>query len=119
MYFFDTYALFEIIKGNQNYEKYKDYQIVVSILNIAELYSGLLRDSGEETSDLLVSKIKFEILDITKDLIIEAVKFRYKNRKHDMSLPDCIGYLLAKKHRLKFLTGDKEFKDLENVEFIK
>ena len=46
-------------------------------------------------------------------------KLRLKHKKRDLSMTDCIGYAIAKRLGIKFLTGDKEFKDFENVEFIK
>jgi uncharacterized protein len=47
------------------------------------------------------------------------MKFRYKNRKKNLSVPDCISYLQAKSLGIKFLTGDKKFENMENVEFVK
>ena len=117
-YFFDTYALIEVINGNKNYLKYKDEIIYTSLLNIAELWRALLRDFGEEIARGLYSKIKPVVLEIDEPLIIRAVLFKSKNKKN-YSLPDCIGYLLSLKYRVKFLTGDKEFENVENVEFVK
>jgi len=45
------------------------------------------------------------------------MKYKFKNQK--LSFIDCIGYILAKKHKAKFLTGDEKFKGKENVEFVK
>lgn len=36
-----------------------------------------------------------------------------------MSMTDCISYFMAKDLEIKFLTGDKEFENLDYVEFIK
>ena len=119
MYFFDTYALFEIIENNKKYEKYKNYSLIVSILNIAEFYGTVLRESGKQKADNLFKELIFQILEITPDLMIEAVNFRYENRKKDVSLPDSVGYLLAKKHGLIFLTGDRAFQGLEKVEVVR
>ncbi|MBI2508373.1 PIN domain-containing protein [Candidatus Woesearchaeota archaeon] len=119
MYFFDTYALFEIVEKNEKYEKYRDFPLVVSVLNLAELYGTVLRELGMEKADELYGKFVFQIIEITPEIIIEAVKFRYENRKEDVSLPDSVGYLLAKKHKLKFLTGDKFFENRDQVEFVK
>ena len=47
------------------------------------------------------------------------MKFRYNNKKKEMSMTDCISYFMAKELGIKFLTGDKEFENLENVEFAK
>lgn len=119
MYFFDTYAIFEIINGNEKYEKYKEYPLIVSVLNIAELYAGLLKEKGKGIADEWYNKLIFDVLEITPDLIINAVVFRYQHKNEDVSLTDCVGYFLAKKYNLKFLTGDKFFENLENVEFVK
>ena len=47
------------------------------------------------------------------------MKFKIKYKKQDLSYADCIGYIYAIKNNLLFLTGDKEFKDLKSVEFVK
>lgn len=119
MYFFDSYALFENTFGNPNYEKYKSFPLRVCILNIAEFYNGLLRDFGDKIAKEIYSRFDFDVLEITEDIIIEAVNFRYDNRKDDISLADAVGYLLAKKYKLKFLTGDKFFEDKPEAEFVK
>lgn len=119
MYFFDTYALYEIISGNKNYEKYKESRIILSVLNVAELYWNLLKEKDKNAADEQIEKLNFEILDIDYNLIIDAVLFRHENKRYDVSLPDAVGYLLAKKHKLKFLTGDKFFENRDNVEFVK
>ena len=117
-YFFDTYALIEIINGNKNYIKYNEEIIYTSLLNIAELWQALLRDFNEKIAKELYSKIKPVILEIDEPIIINAVLFRFKSKKN-YSLPDCVGYLLALKYKIRFLTGDKEFENMENVQFVK
>ena len=37
----------------------------------------------------------------------------------NLSYVDYIGYILAKQRNVKFLTGDKEFENMDNVEFVK
>lgn len=118
-YFFDTYALYEIISGNKNYEKYKELTITLSVLNVAELYWNLLKEKNKKAANEQIEKLNFEILDIDCNLIVDAVLFRHENKKYDVSLPDAVGYLLAKKHHLKFLTGDKFFENKDQVEFVK
>ncbi|MEK6974244.1 MAG: PIN domain-containing protein [Nanoarchaeota archaeon] len=118
-YFFDSYAILEIINGNNNYSKFKDEVIVSSSLNLAEVFYALLTKFGEDCSINIVKKLDLIILDITTEIAIEASKYRFKHKKSDLSYADCIGYTLALKHNIKFLTGDKEFKDLPHVEFVK
>ena len=47
-YFFDTYAFFEILNGNQNYSKYLKVVGATTKLNLMELHYGLLREYGKE-----------------------------------------------------------------------
>ncbi len=34
-------------------------------------------------------------------------------------MPDVVGYVIAKKHGVRFLTGDNGFEGFDNVEFVK
>ena len=44
-FFFDTYAFYELIKGNLNYKTYdKEIIVITTKLNLMELHYGLLRD---------------------------------------------------------------------------
>jgi predicted nucleic acid-binding protein len=47
------------------------------------------------------------------------MKFRLKEKAKRLSYVDAIGYQLALEKNAKFLTGDKEFKGMKNVEFVK
>lgn len=120
IYFFDTYAFYEILDGNTNYQNYKKaVSIVTTRLNLMELHYGLLLNYGKEYADLCYNELLKFVVEISDDIIKLANNFRvlYKDRK--MSYVDCIGYTIARSRNIKFLTGDKQFKDLDNVEFVK
>ena len=55
-YFFDTYALIEIVKGNVNYSKFKNSKVVLSILNLAEFHYKILKDFNSKLADELISE---------------------------------------------------------------
>ncbi len=118
-YFFDTYAIIELIKGNPNYEFVEDNIIITGAMNIAETYYALLLENKEDFVDSIIKKLNIEIIDISQEITIKAAKFRYKNKKSFLSYIDCVGYILAKENNLIFLTGDKEFERMENVEFVR
>ena len=69
-YFFDTYALIEIINGNKNYNWYKEEIIYTSILNVAELWQALLKNFDEEIVRRLYSKLKLQLIEIEEQLIL-------------------------------------------------
>ncbi len=120
-YFLDTYAMHEIIKGNPNYLKFnKNTDIVTTKLNLLELYYSLLVKYNEDIAELAFIRFIEYCIDFTDNSIIkETAIFRKINIKRKMSYIDCLGYTVARRNGIKFLTGDKEFKDLENVEFVK
>ena len=118
-FFFDSYAFFEIIKGNPEYGKYINSKPITTKINLFELYHGLLKRFDEETGINYLNKYFPFVIEFDKDIIITAANFKYLNKKRNLSMVDCIGYALSNKLGIKFLTGDKEFEDLPNVEFVK
>ena len=116
MIFFDTYALFEITKGNQAYNRFENARGIITKFNIAEYNYAMKRD-GYRDADARTRDVEPWVVEITPGLIMEAMSFRIKNKK--LSIPDAIGYITAKHHQCKFLTGDQEFEKMENVEFVK
>lgn len=119
MYFFDTYAFIEIFNGNPKYDKYKRTEFATTKLNIMEVYYWLLNNFNKKVAeDFYNNMVKF-CVEITDSVIKEAVQFRFENKSRDLSYIDCLGYILAKANGLKFLTGDREFKGMSNVEFVR
>lgn len=119
MYLFDTYAIIEIIKGNNNYQKYISSEIIINKFILSELAYWLIRDYGYETASIYVDKYSQYLKEVEIEIIKEAMLFRYMHKKQRLSIPDCIGYIMAKKLGINFLTGDKEFENFDNVEFVK
>lgn len=118
-YFFDSYAIIEIIKKNVNFEKYLNEDTNLSIFNLAETYYSVLNNYDEKKANEVYEAYKGGVVDLTDEIVKEAMKFRKLHKKEDLSYADCIGYIYAKKNKMKFLTGDKQFENLENVEFVK
>ncbi len=114
-YFFDTYALIELTKNNPNYVEYSDELVITTIFNLVELHYSVFRDFDEEKAKTIYYKFKECINEVSDEIIFEASKLKLKNKK--LSYTDCVGYTFALRHNLKFLTGDKEFRDMDNVEF--
>lgn len=116
-FFFDTYALVEIFKGSKNYEKYADAESFTSILNLFEFYTYLLRFANEETAKKNYYRLLSFVISFSDEDLFEAARLKLQNNK--LSYVDAIGYVLAAKNNLKFLTGDREFKDMKNVELVR
>ncbi len=118
-YFFDTYAIIESLKGNPKYENYKDCRAMISAFNLAELHLHVTRIFGNKIADEVLEEYSHCVVNFELEDIKEATKIKIKYAKRKISVPDSIGYVISKRLRIRFLTGDEKFEDLENVEFVK
>ena len=118
-YFLDTYALMEIIKENKDYGKFRDTINFTGLMNLLELHYIISKNFDFEKADNIINSLKRILVSMTTEDIKEASRFRVKNIKQKFSYIDCLGYCAAKNRKLKFLTGDKEFKYIDDVEFVK
>lgn len=117
-YFFDSYAIVELVKGNPNFARYAQEEVVLTIFNLVEIYWSALNKLGEVAAEEIYNQYKPSVVDINDDVLKSAIKFRKQHKSKNLSYTDCIGYCLALQNNLKFLTGDKEFKNMANVEFV-
>jgi len=117
-YFFDSYAVIELLKENPSYARFKDEQITITVFSLAEIYWCFLLED-ENTAEKVYEKFKKSVILFGDEILKEAMKFRKQNKKQNLSYADCIGYTYALKHKIIFLTGDKEFSGFKNVEFVK
>jgi len=118
-YFWDSYAVIELISGNSGYARFVREPVTISIFNLAEIYWFSLHEYNQAEADNIYEFYKGAVVEIDDETLKGAIKFRKERKKKDLSYTDCIGYIYAKRNGLKFLTGDKEFEHIENVEFVK
>ena len=118
-YFFDTYALAEIANGNENYGAYAECECLTGQFNTIELYYAVLRKSGRHEAEKQYHRIKHNVTRLADEDVFAGMSFKLTEKKRRLSYADCIGYTIAKRLGVKFLTGDEEFKGMPNVEFVK
>lgn len=125
----DTYALMEwFIWNNQKYKKYierfqREKSSYVSTITLVELYHNIYHDEGANKAEMIFSSVT-QVLNVTKmddEIIKNAGIFRSDmlKKKRSLSYADCINYSTAKNLKVKLLTGDEDFRGLDNVEFVK
>jgi PIN domain nuclease of toxin-antitoxin system len=95
-------------------------ELVVSMLNVYEVYYHAVRTSGEENAKSLLDDIEALpvkiIKDISKDIIIEAAKFKVD---YSLSLADSIALGLGKHLNAYVVTADHhEFDILEEKKLV-
>ena len=118
-YFFDSYAIIELINQNKNYYTFSDELIITNALHLAEVHYHFLRVYNKQTADFWIRQLNFELLGITADIAVKGSLFKFENKKKKLSYADCIGYITAVENDLKFLTGDNQFEHFDDVEFVK
>jgi predicted nucleic acid-binding protein len=122
-FFYDSYAVIEYLNGNENYREYFDNADgILTKLNLMEVYFRILRVRGHRAAKEVLDSFSRYLTDFDLLTIEGAMKLRLrlKNKKRvDISYADALGYHIATKQKIKFLTGDTAFKDLENVEFVR
>ncbi len=107
-------------KGAESYALFKKHvELATTLMNLYELYYALLRDGEEKLAEAFVERLMPQCLEITADDIKQAAHFRLKHSKKKFSYIDALGYILAIRHSLLFLTGDSAFEDIAHVKFIK
>lgn len=117
--FLDSYALIEILQGNPAYNEISQMQVLTSKVNLIELAYHLIQSFPELEVERILNSLKIETIEIDANHISKIAFFRKQFSSKKFSYIDCIGYILARENDLKFITGDKQFKDMPNVLFIK
>lgn len=88
--------------------------IKMSIINVGEVWYSFARQSSETEADQAVtvlSELGIEFVDVNWNLTRVAAAYKSKNR---MSYADCFAAALAKHEKAELVTGDKEFKEIED-----
>src|SRR3989338_8428667 len=118
-YFLDTYALIEIAEGNPKYKEYLESDAITLKDNLAELFYFLLKKHDEKTASFFHEKFSRIAIELPLKLVPKAMIFRYKHKNSKFSYIDCYGYVYAIETGGLFLTGDRTFKGMRNVELVR
>ncbi len=121
-YFYDSYAVMAYLSDNLAYRAYfEENDGVLTKLNLIEVSYRTMELHGEEAAEEVVTLFAKYVIDFGPADIVASTKLRMELKRtgHNISYADALGYYLALKNKLKFLTGDREFEGLAGVEFIK
>ncbi len=114
----DTYALVEIHNGNPVFASLMNEDVAIADITMAEFYAYLYKKYDAKTADYWHRKLSLFCRAVPREVLIKAVCFRVDSGKKNLSFFDCVGYLFSRENGMVFVTGDKEFKQLDGVEFI-
>lgn len=116
MYFLDTYAMIEYLKGTTEFVKIINTgEILTSDFQLMELYYYGLKDFDEDTAEKYYEAFSSILINIPEKVLKNAMKKKLElhKKKINISYVDAIGYQYAIDHKMKFVTGDRSFKDLD------
>lgn len=117
-FFFDSFALIEVVKGSSPYRRYLQSGVITTQLNLFELYYALIRSHDEPSAKSSLRMFSPFTINYDEDDIAIAASLKLSHRSKNLSMADCIGYTLARRCGIPFLTGDKQFQDMPGVEFV-
>lgn len=120
----DSCAWIEYFKGSVADRKVKELiensqeKIIVSMVNIAEVYNSFLRDYPHPENERYAEasknamKKRSYVYDVDEAIAVDSAKIKHEKK---WGLGDSMIYATAKREGAKVLTGDPHFKGLNDV----
>ena len=120
-HFFDTYALVEFLGGREEFRRHAAHGFVITRWNLAELLLLDIRERGEEVARKDFRRLLGACTDVKDEDLWNAARFWKEQRRvhRKFSFPDSLGYVVARRLAIRFVTGDDEFRGLPGVLFQK
>lgn len=127
---FDSWAILAFLEDEPAAEKVEAFIIeslegeaplLITTVNLGEVWYSITRSRSASEADLAIeqlNKLGLEVIPADWPLTQIAASFKAKYR---LAYADCFAAALAKQRKTKVITGDKEFKQLEeeiNVEWV-
>jgi PIN domain nuclease of toxin-antitoxin system len=113
MAFFEDEPGADLVRGLIHKAVESDTNLLMSVVNLGEVWYSIARTNSPETADQYIHEIKglgIEIIDVDWALTRQAAAFKANG---NISYGDCFAAALAKSRKADLVTGDKEFKPLE------
>ena len=114
MAFFEDEPGADFVRGLIHKAVESDTNLLMSVVNLGEVWYSIARTTSSETADQYVHEIKgmaIEIVDVDWVLTRQAAAFKVNGSISD---DGCFAAALAKLRKAELITGDKEFKVLQD-----
>lgn len=115
--FLDTYALVEILNGSEVYRGFLA-EALTSIVHLYELHVQVARTAGDPPADVAFNALRGLAVPIEDPDILDASRFKRRHARKRLSYADALGYAMARRRGIPFVTGDRAFRDIEGVAFV-
>ncbi len=95
----------------------KTEELVVSTINIYEVYKKILLERNENTAIQVVGLMQqAKVIGVNSSISIQAAKLSYEQK---MPMADSLIYITAKQNDAIIWTQDVDFKNMDNVKYFK
>jgi ribonuclease VapC len=121
----DSYALLAYLNKEGGFEKVRNVlanaqksglPVLMNELNVGETYYILYRNRGHEQAeyflDAVLAGLPISMISNDFNAVISAARIK---ARHALSFADCFAVATAQQENAVILTGDPEFKDVENL----
>jgi len=120
---FDSWALIAFLEDEPAADKVQELiaeaqdledGLLITAINLGEVWYSLARVRSEGDADRAIKEILglgFQIVEIGWELANHAAKLK---ARHKLAYADCFAVALAQQRKLEVVTGDPEFKQLQN-----
>jgi ribonuclease VapC len=121
---FDSHALLKFFQKEKGYEKVvrlleeirkTGAAKFLNVINLGEIIYSTKRDFGDQKKLEVLANIErlgFTILEISKELVFQAAEYK---AQYGISYADCFALASAIEHKATIVTGDPEFKKVEQL----
>ena len=122
-YVLDTWAVIAYLEDEPSAQQIADLiataheesiPVCMTVVNVGEVWYNIAREISEEDANSSVKELRdlrIQFVDADWELTQEAARFK---SQHKMSYADCYAAALAKTKKADLVTGDSEFKILED-----
>jgi len=123
-FIFDSHALLKFFQKEKGHEKVthlleeirKSGEVkYISAINLGEIIYSTKREFGDQKKlEVLanIERLNFTILPVPNNLIFQAAEYK---AQYALSYADCLALASAVEHKATLVTGDPEFKKVENL----
>ena len=123
-FIFDSHALLKFFQKEKGYEKVLHLLEEIrktgatkflNVINLGEVIYSTKREFGDQKKLEVLANIErlgFTILEVPKDLVFQAAEYK---AQYSISYADCFTLASAIEHKANIVTGDPEFKKVEQL----
>lgn len=117
----DTSGWLEYLADTKNAKNFaeaieKTDELIVSSINIYEIYKKILKEKDENTAIQIIGLMKqSKVVDVTSSIAVQAAKLSYEK---NIPLADSMIYITAKENDAIVWTQDVDLKNLVGVKYF-